>query len=127
MQSVPQHLHRDLLTSFAALEYKCTNGDAERGRTVFEGLHDTYPKRGDLWDQRVQLEISKQEWEVVRSVYERMTKVGMKKRRANFVFKKWLEFEEEHGTKKEVEKVKARAEEWVEKQAQKAEDMDQED
>jgi len=57
------------------------------------------------------------EWDVARSVFERMSKVGMKKRRANFVFKRWLEFEEKHGGKKEVEKVKARAKEWVEKHA----------
>jgi len=57
------------------------------------------------------------EWDVARSVFERMSKVGMKKRRANFVFRTWLEFEEKYGGKKEVERVKARAKEWVEKHA----------
>ena len=65
----------------------------------------------------MQLEISMSEWDVARDVFERMSKVGMKKRRANFVFKRWLEFEEKHGEKKEVERVKARAKEWVEKHA----------
>jgi rRNA biogenesis protein RRP5 len=74
----------------------------------------------------VQLEIGKQEWETVRECFERMTKVGMKKRRANFVFKRWLEFEEQHGTKQQVDKVKVKAREWVEKMARKGGDADEE-
>lgn len=124
MQSVPAHLQRDLVASFAALEYKCKNGDVERGRTAFEGLHDTYPKRGDLWDQRVALEISRGDTAVAREVWERMSKVAGKKRRANFVFRKWMEFEEKFGDKKSVERVKAKAQEWVEKHKAAAEEED---
>lgn len=115
MQSVPSHLQRDLVTNFAQLEFKCKNGNPERGRTVFEKLHDTYPKRWDLWDIHVDLEKHQGAFDNVRQLFERMTSMGMKKRRANSLFKKWLQFEEEHGDVKRVNHVKAKAAEYVEK------------
>ena len=36
-----------LLTRFAVLSLKY--GEVERGKTLFESLLDTYPKRTDLW------------------------------------------------------------------------------
>ncbi|KAI9713131.1 MAG: rRNA biogenesis protein rrp5 [Bogoriella megaspora] len=115
-QSVPEHLHRHLTTRFAALEFTSPNGEPERGRTIFEGLMAAFPKKWDLWDQFVDLERSKGESENVRGLYERMTAEGvkMKPRRAKFVFKRWLEFEEKEGSGKQVEYVKKRAEKYVE-------------
>ncbi|KAI9754902.1 MAG: hypothetical protein M4579_004502 [Chaenotheca gracillima] len=49
MQSLPQHTHVQLTSQFACLEFRAEAGDAERGRTIFEGLVDTWPKRWDLW------------------------------------------------------------------------------
>jgi len=42
-----------------------------------------------------------------------MAGMKMKGRRAKFLFKKWLEWEEENGEGKDVERVKARAAEYV--------------
>lgn len=41
--------HADVKTvlAIALSEYKI--GDAERGRTIFEGLVDSHPKRLDIW------------------------------------------------------------------------------
>ncbi|KAF2239031.1 U3 snoRNP-associated protein Rrp5 [Viridothelium virens] len=119
-QSVPEHLHRHLTTRFAALEFTSPAGEPERGRTIFEGLVSTFPKRGDLWDQFVDLEMRHGDVANVRGLFERMTSGGggegvkMKARRARFVFKRWLEFEEQKGTAREVEDVKKRAERFVE-------------
>ena len=45
------------ISQFALMEFK--SGEAERGRTIFEGIVDTYPKRLDLWwiyiDQEIRL------------------------------------------------------------------------
>ncbi|KAI9671390.1 MAG: rRNA biogenesis protein rrp5 [Alyxoria varia] len=60
-QSVPAELLRDLFLGFALLEFNCSNGDAERGRTMFEGLFDTYPGRWDHWDVLIDLEKSRLE------------------------------------------------------------------
>lgn len=52
--------------------------------------------------------------ENVRALYERIVGLKMKKRRATFVFKRWMEFEEAQGNAKGVERVKAKAEKYEE-------------
>jgi rRNA biogenesis protein RRP5 len=42
------------ISKFAQLEFKL--GDAERGRTIFEGIMDSYPKRLDLWMVYIDME-----------------------------------------------------------------------
>ncbi|RYN60588.1 rRNA biogenesis protein [Alternaria tenuissima] len=120
-QSVASTQHRYLTQKFAALEFKSPNGDAERGRTIFEGLVDTFSKKGDVWDMYLMLEQSHGSAENVRDLFERMTKVG-KASRIRSVFKKWAEWESSVGNKKGVEKVKALEEGWREKKAEKGED-----
>lgn len=114
-KSVPDHEKLNLVKNFAQLEYKCKRGDPERGRTIFTGLIDSFPKRADLWDIQIDLEVQQGALDQVRQLFERMTALNMKKRRANFVFKKWLQIEEREGNQKSVDHVKARAAEYVEK------------
>ncbi|KAK8154666.1 hypothetical protein IWX90DRAFT_62613 [Phyllosticta citrichinensis] len=127
LQSIPpkpQHA-RHLTAKFAALEFQSPHGDAERGRTVFEGLLSTYPKRWDLWDMLVDLEKSLMKHagssksqgakDNVSKLYERMAGMKMKAKRARFVFRKWAEWEEKEGGKKSQERVRALAEEYAEK------------
>lgn len=113
-QSVPATEHRHLTQKFAALEFKSANGDAERGRTLFEGLVSTWPKKGDLWDVYLDLELSHGSEENVRDLFERMSKSGGKKKRVATVFKKWAKWEDEKGNKKGVERVRALEEKWKE-------------
>ncbi|KAF1832627.1 nucleic acid-binding protein [Decorospora gaudefroyi] len=115
-QSVASPQHRYLTQKFAALEFKSANGDAERGRTIFEGLVDTWPKKGDVWDMYVALEMSHGDQDKVRDLFERMSKVG-KSSRVKTVFKRWAEWESGGGNRKGVEKVKALEEQWREKKA----------
>jgi rRNA biogenesis protein RRP5 len=42
------------ISRFAQLEYKY--GDPERGRTLFEGIVDSHPKRWDLWSIYMDME-----------------------------------------------------------------------
>lgn len=112
-QSVPQHSHRWLTQKFAALEFKSSSGDPERGRTIFEGLVSTYPKKGDLWDMYLSLEVAHGSEENVRALFERMVKFG-KKKRVSDIFGKWKKWEEEAGNAKGVERVKALEQNWRE-------------
>ncbi|KAH7067581.1 hypothetical protein BKA63DRAFT_424223 [Paraphoma chrysanthemicola] len=112
-QSVPSNQHRHLTQKFAALEFKSANGDAERGRTIFEGLVSTWPKKGDVWDVYLSLELSHGSEDNIRDLFERMSKVGKKKRAAT-VFRKWAEWESEQGNRKGVERVKALEQQWKE-------------
>jgi rRNA biogenesis protein RRP5 len=124
-QSLPTHEHRHIITLFGALEFKSPNGDIERGRTTFEGLVETYKKRWDIWDMYLDLELTKgkdhkeADKEKARALFERMTKESMRPRRAKYVFKRWLKFEEHWGNAKGVKKVQILAQEYVELHGQK--------
>ncbi|KAF3769581.1 nucleic acid-binding protein [Cryphonectria parasitica EP155] len=123
-QALPSHTHVSLMTKFAALEFRSTSGDQERGRTMFEGLLAAYPKKFDLWNQLLDLEISayataqKQGKEAdataVRGVFERGLKMkGLKPHKAKGWFQRWAKWEEGNGNAKSREKVSAKAKEWA--------------
>jgi rRNA biogenesis protein RRP5 len=42
------------ISRFALLEYRL--GDPERGKTVFEGIIDSHPKRWDMWSVYIDME-----------------------------------------------------------------------
>ena len=44
---LPRHKHIKFISQTAILEFKC--GNADRGRSLFEGVLREYPKRTDLW------------------------------------------------------------------------------
>ncbi|KAL4871045.1 hypothetical protein BDV12DRAFT_164650 [Aspergillus spectabilis] len=128
LQSLPSHTHVETTSKFAQLEFRSPNGDIERGRTVFEGLLSSFPKRIDLWNILLDLEIKNGDTEQVRRLFERVlgirdAKKGaglviedgkkLKPKQARFFFKKWLEFEEKAGDEKMVEQIKAKAAEYV--------------
>ena len=43
------------ICKFAQLEYKF--GDPERGKTIFEGIVDSHPKRWDMWSIYMDMEV----------------------------------------------------------------------
>ena len=45
------HIDSKTIEKFAILEFR--HGDQERGRTIFEGLVDRYPKRLDIWNNYI--------------------------------------------------------------------------
>jgi len=121
-QSVAPSQHRYLTQKFATLEFKSSNGDSERGRTIFEGLVSAWPKKGDLWDVYLSLEMSHGSQENVRDLFERMSRTSKRKRAAT-LFKKWAEWENSIGNVKGVERVKALEEQW--REAKESKDIDE--
>ncbi|EFR02442.1 rRNA biogenesis protein RRP5 [Nannizzia gypsea CBS 118893] len=132
LQSLPPHTHVEVTSRFGQLEFRSPNGDVERGRTVFEGLLSSFPKRIDLWNVLLDLEIKLGDEEQVRRLFERVLGIGhgvvtadgtkggpkkkLKEKQAKFLFKKWLAFEEKiapEGDTKMVDEVKARAADYV--------------
>ncbi|WEW57436.1 rRNA biogenesis protein rrp5 [Emydomyces testavorans] len=130
IQSLPAHTHVELTSKFGQLEFRSTNGDIERGRTVFEGLLSSFPKRVDLWNILMDLEIKVGDVEQVRRLFKRVLGIGhgvgadgskpdskkkLRDKQAKFFFKKWLAFEEKvaGGDDKMIDEVKARAAEYV--------------
>lgn len=126
MQSLPSHTHLALTSKFAQLEFTSPNGEPERGRTVFETLLAQWPKRLDLWNVLLDLEIQRGgDKEVVRKIFERVTSAGkgggpsLKIKQAKFFFKRWLDFEEKEGDGKSQERVKALAAEFAKERGKK--------
>ncbi|EGX93638.1 Nucleic acid-binding, OB-fold-like protein [Cordyceps militaris CM01] len=104
-----------IVARFAALEFHSEHGEPERGRTMFTGLLDTWPKKGDLWNQLLDLEMGVEGGDVtaVRDVFERRTRVrGLKPQQAEKWFRRWTAFEEGVDPKGK-DRVTARAREWA--------------
>lgn len=118
LQSLPAYNHVDITSKFAQLEFRSEHGQAERGRTIFEGLFSNFPKRLDLWNVLLDLEIKASDREQVRKLFERITSRKLKSSKAHKFFKKWMAYEEKNGDQKAREKVAAKAAEYVKKQRQ---------
>lgn len=114
-QQLDSRHSQNLISRFAALEFRSTNGEPERGRTMFEGLLAAWPKKGDLWSQLVDLEIGAQETDptAVRDVFERRTRVkGLKPQQAEKWFRRWAAWEEKLDPKGK-DKVMSKAKDWA--------------
>ncbi|KAJ1335487.1 rRNA biogenesis protein RRP5 [Microdochium nivale] len=107
------------MVRFATLEFTSAHRNPELGRTMFEGLLATFPKRFDLWNQLLDHEdVPGADRAVVRDIFDRATKVrGLKPRAAKKWFKRWADWEEKNGDAKSREKVSAKAAAWVKARA----------
>lgn len=114
VKTLPKFTHFETTLSFARLEFTSSNGVAERGRTLFEGLINSFPKKLDLFNVLLDLEIDvTKDDEQVRAVFERVFALKLKAKQARGFFKKWEKFEQRKGDERRVEGVRARAAEWV--------------
>lgn len=120
LQTLPKFTHFDLTSKFAQLEFKSAHGLPERGRTIFEGLISSFPKRVDVFNVLLDLEMKRSDdedgKEQVRAVFERIFggQSKLKTKQAKHFFKRWLEFEERQGDDdRRSDEVKARAAEWL--------------
>ncbi|KAI9816738.1 MAG: rRNA biogenesis protein rrp5 [Phylliscum demangeonii] len=151
--ALPPHLHLDLTSKFAQLEFRSPHGDPERGRTLFEGLLTTWPRRVDLWHILLDMELRRAELDRVRALFHRllgarpeMTTAAaaaaapeagrgtpkLKARQARWFFKRWLQFEEDHAAddadgRARVERVKRRAAVYVDERKRDVADADADD
>jgi len=81
---------------------------------MFESILSSFPKRLDIWNQLLDLEIHQGDQAIIRAVFERVTKIGgLKPRRAKAWFKRWSQWERDHGDLRSQEMVQAKAQEWV--------------
>lgn len=123
LESLPKHKHIKAIVGFARIEYK--QGDAERGRTMFEGIVSSYKKRLDLWSIYIDLELSllTQESECasashLRSVFERVTSLpSLSSKKMQFLMKRWLSFEQKYGTAAQQQHVKDKTMEYLERKS----------
>ena len=111
--SLKKNEKTQMLSGYAVLLY--SYDFADQGRTVFEDLVDKLPKRLDLWNMYVDQETKKRNYEYVRGLFKRMTLVKMNLNKVKGVFKKWLTFEDAHGSEKTVAEVEGLVQEYINK------------
>ncbi|KAJ7655010.1 hypothetical protein DFH06DRAFT_1201338 [Mycena polygramma] len=113
LQSLDKRKHLKTISRFAQLEYKL--GDPERGKTLFEGIVDSHPKRLDLWSVYMDMEAGQGQIQSLRNLFERVLTQKMTSHKAKAFFKKWLELEKRIGDEDGVALVKAKAIEWTQR------------
>ncbi|THH28303.1 hypothetical protein EUX98_g5889 [Antrodiella citrinella] len=115
LQSLEKRKHLKTISKFAYLEYKF--GDAERGKTIFEGIVDSHPKRWDLWSIYLDMEAGQGDIASIRNLFDRLFALKMTSHKAKAFFKKWLELERRLGDEEGQNAVKAKAIEWTQRAA----------
>ena len=67
LQSLEKRKHLKTISRFAQMEYKL--GDPERGRTLFEGIVDSHPKRWDMWSVYIDMEAGQKDIQSIRCAF----------------------------------------------------------
>lgn len=107
LKALPQQDHVEIVKKFGQLEFKI--GDAEQGRSLFEGLISDKPKRFDLWNVYIDQEIKLNEKQKVEELFERLFTKKLSNKQKKFFFSKWLQFEERLNDEKACNYIKAKA------------------
>ncbi|KAG6899782.1 hypothetical protein C0993_006968 [Termitomyces sp. T159_Od127] len=113
LQSLDQRKHLKTISKFAQLEYK--QGEPERGKTLFEGIIESHPKRWDLWAVYIDMEAGQGDIQSLRNLFDRVFALKMTSHKAKAFFKKWLELERKIGDEDGAQNVKQKAIEWTQR------------
>ncbi|KAJ2944671.1 hypothetical protein O0L34_g4028 [Tuta absoluta] len=105
--------HVTVLVQFALMERG--HGATERAESLFEQILAVYPQRTDVCKVYVDMLAKSGDADRVRQVMERMTSHKLPARKMKVLFKKWIEVEQKLGDVAEVEKIRQRALEFIDK------------
>uniref|UniRef100_UPI003AB019B0 protein RRP5 homolog isoform X1 n=1 Tax=Centroberyx gerrardi TaxID=166262 RepID=UPI003AB019B0 len=112
LKSLPSKESVDVIGKFAQLEFRY--GDAEKGRSMFDKVLTSYPKRTDLWSVFIDLMVKHGSQKEIRSLFDRVIHLSVAVKKIKFFFKRYLEYEKKHGTPESIQAVKDKALEFVE-------------
>ncbi|XP_068619130.1 rRNA biogenesis protein RRP5 [Battus philenor] len=113
IQALEKKEHVSLLVRFAQLER--SHGSAERAEALFEQVLAVYPQRVDVCAVYVDALVKTGDHDRVRQVMERMTSQKLPARKMKVLYKKWIEIEERLGDKQQIDIVRQRAKDYIEK------------
>ncbi|XP_026743218.1 protein RRP5 homolog [Trichoplusia ni] len=105
--------HVDTLVQFALLERDA--GQRERAEALFEQLLGVYPRRSDVAAAYMHLLHKAGDTNRLRQVMERLTSQQLPARTMKILYKKWLEVEERIGDQAQIDSIRQRALQYVEK------------
>ncbi|TDL28208.1 nucleic acid-binding protein [Rickenella mellea] len=115
LKSLDKRKHLKTISKFAQMEYRL--GGPERGKTIFEGIVDSHPKRWDLWSIYMDMEAAQKDIQSLRNLFDRVLAKKMTSHKAKFFFKKWLDLEHRIGDEMGASLVKKKAVEWTQRAA----------
>ena len=92
-----------MITKFARAEFG--HGSVARARTIFDQLVTTHPRRLDLWNVYVDQEVSGGHFAAARRLLERVCAMKWSSKKIRGLLKKWVLFEQKHGTAKTIAHV----------------------
>lgn len=115
LRSLPKQEHVGLLSKFAQMEFKY--GSVERGKSMFDSILVNCPKRTDLWLVCIDQHVKQGDINGVRTLFIKATSSRFHPKKMKVFFKKWLDFEKEHGDSNSVQEVRDRAVKYVEAHA----------
>ncbi|CAH0594506.1 unnamed protein product [Chrysodeixis includens] len=105
--------HVNLLVQFALMERDA--GQLERAEALFEQLLGVYPRRSDIAASYMHMLHKAGNIERLRQVMERLTSQDMPARTLKILYKNWLELEERIGDQAQIDSIRQRALQCVEK------------
>ncbi|XP_057371391.1 protein RRP5 homolog [Daphnia carinata] len=112
--------HVDLISRFGQLEMKF--GQLGRGKTLFDTLLMSYPKRTDLWLVYIDTLTKVGDVESARQVLERCITLQLPAKKMKTIFQKFLEFETHHGDEERQDYVRKKALDYVESKTEVADE-----
>ncbi|XP_038614080.1 protein RRP5 homolog [Tachyglossus aculeatus] len=115
LKCLPDKDHVDVISKFTQLEFNL--GDAERAKAIFESTLSNYPKRTDIWSVYIDMTIKHGSQKEVRDIFERVIHLSLAAKKMKFFFKRYLDYEKQHGSPETVQAVKEKAVEYVEGQS----------
>ena len=92
LQNLEKKDHINTSAKFGQYEFQY--GESERGKQIFENIILNFPKRTDQWSVYIDLVIKHKEIEFARDLFERMVGLNLKPVKMKFMFKKYMQFEQ---------------------------------
>ncbi|CAI5742333.1 unnamed protein product [Peronospora destructor] len=111
LKSLAAHKHLPVILKYGQLLYE--QAELDKARTIFEGIMANYPKRIDLWNVYLDKEIKFGDVALVRALFERLLAMEFSAKKMKFLFKKYMQFEQDQGDDEHVEHVKHLAKDFV--------------
>eukprot|EP00644_Phytophthora_capsici_P017902 jgi/Phyca11/554474/estExt2_Genewise1Plus.C_PHYCAscaffold_620123 len=111
LKSLDAHKHLPVILKYGQLLYE--QSELDKARTIFEGILANYPKRIDLWNVYLDKEIKFGDVALVRALFERLLAMDFSAKKMKFLFKKYVQFEQDQGDDERVEHVKQLAKDFV--------------
>ncbi|KXJ74018.1 hypothetical protein RP20_CCG014524 [Aedes albopictus] len=114
LKSLETKEHIPLIVKFAFLHNR--NGERDEAHILFEQILTSYPKRTDIWSQYVDMLVKDELIDVARQTLDRAIAQRLPMKNMKTLYTKYVAFEEKHGDREAVKRIKQAAADYVEKQ-----------